>query len=650
MDIRRAFTLNFAAAMAVGILGSTTWGADNPTPAQALTFSPIQPLVEYTIPSKEEAAQCTIRPEKENNVTSWVVRNRGGEVLRRFADTNADNVVDEWCYFQDGIEVYRDIDSNFNGKADQYRWFNTAGTRWGIDKNEDGKVDSWKVISPHEVAEQVVIALKTNDQARFQLLLLTPAELAELGFGKARQDSISASIGDAPAAFSKLAGEQKSISVQTRYVDFGSARPGTIPASTDGATKDVTICDNGAALVQTGDKHDQVFIGTLVSVGSTWKLISAPMIGADNQRAETGLLTQGRSMTSGQNGEGSPSDEMQKQMAELERLDKEADSLPPEKLAANIDQRVAALRKLAEISPLGSREQWYRQLIDVLGVAIQSGVYPNGVATLAEVQKSLEDAKADEDLIAHAVFQGMWAQFSANQHTPNANMAQLQEKWLADLKTFVEQHPKSSDAAEALLQLGMYQDFVGKGDEATKWYQQLVDNFPNAKPTDKATGALRRLGIKGKPMVLKGADIQGGNVDLSAAPYRGKVVLVQYWATWCEPCKADMVLLKDLLAKRGGRDFDIIGVCLNTNSAEAKQLLVQEKYPWKNIFEPGGLDSRIANEMGIMTLPVMILVDQRGNVVNQNIQVAELEAELAKLIKPAGVGTANSLRPPAKPR
>ena len=46
-----------------------------------------------------------------------------------------------WCYFLDGLEVYRDIDSNFNGKADQYRWFHTAGTRWGTDKNEDGRID-----------------------------------------------------------------------------------------------------------------------------------------------------------------------------------------------------------------------------------------------------------------------------------------------------------------------------------------------------------------------------------------------------------------------------------------------------------------------------------------------------------------------------
>ena len=79
--------------------------AEAPTPAQALTLTPIQPLVEFTTPPKDEIAQCTIRPEKENNVTSWVVRNRQNEVLRRFADTNNDNYVDQWCYFLGGVEV-----------------------------------------------------------------------------------------------------------------------------------------------------------------------------------------------------------------------------------------------------------------------------------------------------------------------------------------------------------------------------------------------------------------------------------------------------------------------------------------------------------------------------------------------------------------
>jgi hypothetical protein len=104
-----------------------------------------------------------------------------------------------------------------------------------------------------------------------------------------------------------------------------------------------------------------------------------------------------------------------------------------------------------------------------------------------------------------------------------------------------------------------------------------------------------------------------------------------------------MVLLKDFYAKRGGRDFDIIGVCLDNNTAAAKEYLSQNRFAWKHLREPAGLDGRLANEMGVMTLPLMVLVDQNGNVAKNSIHVAELEAELNRLSQPAA-NTANTSR------
>ena len=162
-----------------------------PRPSKRSASRRSNPTSPTTSPQSRKLPQCTIRAEKHNGATAWVVRNGAGETLRRFADTNGDNVVDLWCYFNDGLESYRDIDSDFNGKADQYRWFQASGTRWGIDKNEDGRIDSWKVISAPEVAEELVFALKNRDRVRFELLLLTPTELAEAGFGRPQADRVS---------------------------------------------------------------------------------------------------------------------------------------------------------------------------------------------------------------------------------------------------------------------------------------------------------------------------------------------------------------------------------------------------------------------------------------------------------------------------
>jgi tetratricopeptide (TPR) repeat protein len=333
---------------------------------------------------------------------------------------------------------------------------------------------------------------------------------------------------------------------------------------------------------------------------------------------------------------GAPNEEMQKLMAELERLDRQADQLSPEKQAENIQQRTDLLLRLADATPDAEvRDQWYRQLTDMLSVAIQTSNDPKGLERLADLQKRLVDANADQDLLAHVEFQRMWAKYAIDQADPNANAAQVQDQWLKDLEAFVGKYPKSADSAEALLQLGMYQEFVGKAEEARKWYQQLVTNFPDAPPAGKANGALRRLNSVGVQIRVRGQDMQGKPVDLAAPPYRGKVVLIHYWATWSDRAQQDMILLKNFYAQNGGREFEILGVCLDASKAEAEKFLNQNKLPWKQIYEPGGIDGRLGNEMGIMTIPLMVLVDRDGRVVNHNAQIPELQAELSRLQKPA---------------
>ena len=135
VDLRN---LKWAAFCFIALTAGTNTAWSAPSAEQALKLSPMQREdVDYDQPDAQQVPKCTIKAEKLGSFTGWVVRDASGQVLREFVDTNADNVVDRWGYFAAGIEVYRDIDSDFNGKADQYRWLNTAGMRWGLDKDED---------------------------------------------------------------------------------------------------------------------------------------------------------------------------------------------------------------------------------------------------------------------------------------------------------------------------------------------------------------------------------------------------------------------------------------------------------------------------------------------------------------------------------
>ena len=110
-------------------------------------------------------------------------------------------------------------------------------------------------------------------------------------------------------------------------------------------------------------------------------------------------------------------------------------------------------------------------------------------------------------------------------------------------------------------------------------------------------------------------------------------MLVQYWATWCEPCKEDLKTLSELYSRYGKQGFSLVSVNLDTDPKTLAEFLRQNRLPWPQMYEPGGLDGRLAVEMGVLTLPTMILVDQKGNVINRNINATEVEGELRKRVK-----------------
>jgi len=617
------------------VISSATARAASPSVEQALKLLPIQKDVDFDRPEGDQIAKCKISARRLDGHVGWIVESPEGTILRRFVDTNSDNVVDQWSYFKDGLEVYRDSDKNYNGKADQYRWFHTAGGRWGLDENEDGKIDSWKAISAEEVTAEVIAALATRDAKRFARLVLTPAELESLGLGEAKAEQLAEKIKPLLSEFKDLAARQKIVTNSTRWLQFSGNRPGIVPAGTDGSSKDIHVYENVVAVVQTGERHGQVQIGTLVRVGERWRVIDVPEPDLDGQ---TELVASGfffrasptnrpKAPTSG------PSEAAQELLAQLETLDKAAaDATKPEEQAKLNARRANLLEQIAEQAKgPEDRSMWLRQLADMVSAAVQQGTYPEGVERLETLLDKLEESKADKDLVPYVTFRKMTAEYGQKLLAKNPDFAKIQTEWIECLEKYVADYPNSPDSAEAMLQLAMTEEFAGREEEAKKWYERITKSFPNAPAAKKAVGAHARLESVGKQITLRGKNPSGGVIDL--AKYRGKVVLIQYWATWCEPCKTDMATIKELLRKYGNAGFSVIGVNLDTRLKELSDFLTENRLPWPQIFEEGGLDSRPANELGILTVPTMILIDQQGKVVNRNIQVAELDREVKKLLR-----------------
>ena len=177
-----------------------------------------------------------------------------------------------------------------------------------------------------------------------------------------------------------------------------------------------------------------------------------------------------------------------------------------------------------------------------------------------------------------------------------------------------------------MLQLAIAREFENLETEASTWYARIIKQYPDTIAARKAAGARRRLRSVGQKIALRGTTLSGTKLDL--ASLRGKVVVVHYWATWCEPCLEQMEQLRTLQTRYGRKRFQIVGVNLDTNAQDVKAYLQNRRFQWSHLFEKGGLDSRLANELGILSLPTMLLIGADGKVLTRNLHIEAAEAQV----------------------
>lgn len=637
MSIGRVSFLTVFASLI--LLSRSLPAADAPSVELALTFKPIQKDVEIEIPEKSEYGRCKVEVEQNKNSSGWIVYGPNGQVLRRFVDTNGDNVVDQWRYFNRGLEVYRDIDANFNNKVDGSRWMNLAGTRWGIDKDEDGVIDEWKMISAEEVTRVAIAALASNNTKLFQSLLITEDEVADAGIKNPFADKIRESAKGAPQEIPAMLSKTKMITPDTVWVRFDGAMPGLIPADNIKTDQDLHVFENVMAIVDTKGKSGLIQFGELIRVGDVWRLtqVPLPIEGESMQVTEGGTLMQpvAGNATLPTNSTVGLSKEMQGLLDDLQKLDQNSPTPDkgPQAIAKYNADRVVIIEKLiASSKNEDERSQWTRQMVDGLAAAVQTVGYKDGLKQLQKIRDQIQKTSQDQDLVAYVTYRTLLADYSSQlQTTQSDKLRDVQTWWLTQLEDFIKKYPNSDDSAEAMLQLAVTQEFSGKVAESKKWYTKLVESHASSEAGTRGAGALRRMNLAGKELELTGKSLTGGNID--AKQYRGKALLVVFWSSWCKPCTEDLPQILELYSKYHSQGFDVLGINLDATPDLAEAYIKQHKVPWAHIHEEGGLESAPARDFGVISLPTMFLVDKSGKVVNRSATVSDLKKALPDLLK-----------------
>ncbi|MBY0524793.1 MAG: redoxin family protein [Gemmataceae bacterium] len=603
-----------------------------PTVAQMLSFRPKQEGIVCSNPTPQEQESCKVELVKGGRGSGWLLKDKNNNILRRYFDSNGDNKIDVWSYFLDGVEVYREVDSNFNEKADQFRWLHTAGSKYGIDVNEDGKIDTWKQISPEEVSQEVLQAVVKKDFARLQALMLTEADIKALELPAAEATRVRDIERKATARFQETVTKLGSLGDKIRWAHVQLAPPHCSPADVTGMKQDYIKYKEGSVtyINEATNKTEGLLIGELIQVGTAYRIIDAPVPG------QAGVIDDEPK----DGPKGTTVDKvLQPFMDELERLDKTApkpDASAAElarynlKRADILEKIVAQFDKPELKAQRDQRDQWLRQVADCLSAAVQNdpkdkAAHPRLIQLKDKVVKEVPPSGA----VSHIVFCEMSAKY-AIQLSDSKEISKAQDEWLEALAKFVTDYPKGEDTPDALMQLGMVSELTGKEDKAKKWYELLIKDFPEHQQTAKAKGAKSRLELDGKELTLAGPTITGTTFDVKST--KGKVVVVYYWASWNTQCIGDFAKFKDLIDKYGAKGVELVGVNLDSNVDEAKGFLAKNPAPGAHLCENGGMESSLGKGYGIMVLPTLFLVNKEGKVVSRTVQMSTLEDEIKKLI------------------
>jgi thiol-disulfide isomerase/thioredoxin len=176
---------------------------------------------------------------------------------------------------------------------------------------------------------------------------------------------------------------------------------------------------------------------------------------------------------------------------------------------------------------------------------------------------------------------------------------------------------------------------TGLAADACESFVDLLKGVDDSNAKAYATrfeGLGRRLNLLGNPIELTGQQLDGSEFDWDA--YRGKVVLVDFWATWCGPCLAEAPNVKKNYEKYHDRGFEVVAISLDTKKSALQDYVKSKQVPWVNLFQSGaGWKHPMAVKYGVSAIPTVFLVNREGNVVSLRARGAELGKQLKILLE-----------------
>ncbi len=206
----------------------------------------------------------------------------------------------------------------------------------------------------------------------------------------------------------------------------------------------------------------------------------------------------------------------------------------------------------------------------------------------------------------------------------------LEEEGKELVSRFIKEHPASYVSAFQLAQNFSY-DIVPS--QVEPLYNALDDKIKNShfgKTVKESLDAAKTTAVGSIAPDFTLNDTKGKPVSLAA--FRGKYILVDFWASWCGPCRQENPTVVKAYQNYKSKGFDILGVSLDEKKDKWEQAIKQDKLEWTQVSDLKGWQSDVAELYGVKAIPMNYLLDKEGKIIAKSLRGADLIRRLGELL------------------
>lgn len=194
-----------------------------------------------------------------------------------------------------------------------------------------------------------------------------------------------------------------------------------------------------------------------------------------------------------------------------------------------------------------------------------------------------------------------------------------------DIRQLIKDFPRRDEPYDMMVTLGA----ESPDDKARAIATEVLADPISNSIRDEANGILNRLNAVGKPLDIKFTALDGREVDLSQM--KGKVVLIDFWATWCGPCVGEIPHVKEAYDKFHSKGFEVVGISFDSDQNKLQSFVEQHDMPWPQYFDGKTWQNKIGVQYAIESIPTMWLVDKGGNLCDTHAR-NDLQDRVEKLL------------------